>query len=134
MRRVITEWGFAISFILIIVFALIWADSHVTIWGRQPLALGTGLYLKSSPGLICLGCEVGEDWKPHAAESGRRAMMATHRYATWLFPGIEYHYRQYTSGQVVWSLEVSVLIPLILLGVVMALCWRLRPRTIKKWG
>ncbi len=134
MRRVITEWGIATSLILIVALALAWADSRVTKWGLEPLAIGTGVYLKSCPGLICLGNELGEDWKPHASETGRRAWMTTHRYAAWLFPGIEYHNRQYTSGQTVWSLEISLLIPLILLGVIQALCWRLRPRTIKNSG
>ena len=128
MRRVITEWGIAISLILIIAFALVWADSRVTKWGLEPLAAGPGVYLKSSAGMICLCSELGEDWKPVSSETGRRAWMATHQYATWLFPGIEYHNRQYTSGRTVWSLEVSLVIPLILLAVVTAVCWRLRPR------
>ena len=44
--------------------------------------------------------------------------MATHRYRSWIFPGIEYHNRQYTSGLTVWSLEVALWIPLSFLAVV----------------
>jgi hypothetical protein len=128
MRRVITEWGIAISLVFLISLVLAWADSLVTGWGREPLAVWEGVYMKTIPGHFCLCSELGEDWKPVSDEKGRRFWMATHRYRAWLFAGIEYHHRQYTSGLIVWSLEVALWIPLLFLAVVAGLCYRLRPK------
>jgi hypothetical protein len=128
MRRVFTEWGIAISIVLFIAVLLVWADSRLSRWGREPLAVGEQFYIKTVPGYFCFTSELGEDWKPVSHETGRRFSMATHRYRPWLFPGIEYHNRQYTSGLTVWSLEVALWIPLSFLAVFIATCWRLRPR------
>jgi hypothetical protein len=128
-RRVITEWGIAISLVFLISVVLAWADSVVTGWGREPLALREGVYMKTVPGYFCLCSELGEDWKPVSHEKGRRFWMATHRYRAWLFPGIEYHHRQYTSGLIVWSLEVALWIPLLFLAALVGLCYRLRPKS-----
>jgi hypothetical protein len=128
MRRVITEWGIAISIVLFIAVLLAWADSCLSRWGREAFAVGAGVYIKTLPGFFCLASELGEDWKPVSHETGRRFWMATHRYRAWLFPGIEYHNRQYTSGLTVWSLEIALWVPLSFLAVFMAICWRLRPR------
>ncbi len=124
-----TEWGIAISLILVIAIALAWADSLRTKWGVEPLAIGERVYMKTIPGYLCIFSELGEDWRPVSNETGRRFFLATHRYATWMFPGIEYHNRQYTSGLTVWSLEVAFWVPLGLLVIFMAVCWRSRPRS-----
>ena len=134
MRRVITEWGIAISVVFAISLVLAWADSLVTGWGREPLALAEGVYMRTTPGYFCLSSELGEDWKPVSHEKGRRFWMATHRYRPWIFPGIEYHNRQYTSGLIVRSLEVAFWIPLLFLGVCLGLCLRLRPRSARRIG
>jgi hypothetical protein len=89
------------------------------------------VYTKTIPGYFCLFSELGADWKPVSHEKGRRFSMATHRYRAWFFSGIEYHHRQYTSGLIVWSLEVAFWIPLLFLGVCAAICLRLRPRTVR---
>jgi hypothetical protein len=128
MRRVIAEWGIAGSLVLLIALALVWADSAQTRWSGEPLSAGESVYIKTVPGYFCIGSELGNDWKPVSHETGRRFWLPTHRYTTWEFPGIEYHNRQYTSGLTVWSLEIALWIPVLLLAVLMALCWRLRPR------
>jgi hypothetical protein len=131
MRRVITEWGIAISIVFSIAVLVVWADSRLTRWGREPLAVGDGVYMKTIADYFCLFSEPGEDWRPVSEEKGRRFWMTTHRYRTWLFPGIEYHNRQYTSGLTVWSLEVALWIPLSFLVAIIAICWRLRPRIVR---
>ena len=47
MRRVITEWGIAISVVFFIAVLLAWADSCLTKCGREPLAVGEGVYMKT---------------------------------------------------------------------------------------
>jgi hypothetical protein len=130
-RRVITEWGIAISLVFAISLVLAWTDSLVLGSGREALALGEGVYMRTIPGYFCLSSELGADWKPVSDEKGRRFWMATHRYRAWFFPGIEYHDRQYTSGLTVWSVEVAFWIPLLLLTGYVVICLKLRPRPVR---
>lgn len=132
MRRIITEWGMVLSSVLVIAFAVLWIDSVLTKWSQEPLAAGSGLYLKSESGRICFFSELGDDWKPSPAATGRWATMSTHHYTNWRLPGIEYHHREFTVGHIVWSLEVTLLLPIGFFLIVIAVCWWLGRRIARQ--
>jgi hypothetical protein len=126
MRRAITEWGLIFSLVLLLAFGLIWVDAQYFKFLKEPLLLGTDVYLRVDDGTLCLFSELGSDWKPieyGPRPDGRSRVI---RYKNWGFPGIEYHNRRFANGRNVWSIELSLVIPVCGLLMMMPILWRVR--------
>jgi hypothetical protein len=82
--------------------------------------------VRINDGRFCLFSELSPDWKPHLTQFEPRAMSWVRRYKIWMLPGFEYHLRQFASGRDVWSVEVSMVIPAVVLLTTMAVLWRVR--------
>lgn len=135
-RRII-EWGLVVSLLLLLVLALAWLDSLFLGTLREPVALDTELYLRAEDGRLYLFNELGDDWKPRFVGVKARAISWVRRYTSWFFPGIEYHNRLFNSGRTIWSLDVSLVTPLVFLLFTIALLgrvWRGGSRVASRGG
>jgi hypothetical protein len=124
MRRAITEWGLVFSLGLLAACGFVWFDSMFLKYFREPLALGTDIYVRADDGRLCFFSELGADWKPRITVFEPRAISWARIYSTWMFPGIEYHNRLFANGRTVWSLEISLVIPVAVLLTLIAILWR----------
>jgi hypothetical protein len=126
MRRAITEWGLVFSVVLLAGLALIWVGSLFLRALREPLALGTGLYLRVGDSRLCLFTELGPGWKPRFDGTDPQTVSWPVHYSNSMFPGFEYHNRLFASGRTIWSVEVSLVIPAGILLTTMTILWRIR--------
>jgi hypothetical protein len=106
--------------------ALIWVDALSWRALEEPLAVMPGAYVRVQENRLCLFTKLGGDWKPRPATIDNNAHSWVRRYAVFIYPGIEYHHRLFASGRTVWSLEISLVIPLVLSLLLTAIIWRLR--------
>jgi hypothetical protein len=126
MRRAIAEWGLVVSLVIALASAGIWVD---TLTGRgleEPLAVIPGVFVRVREGSLCLFTELGADWKPRQSGIENKAHSWVRRYTLFFYPGIEYHHRLFASGRTVWSLEISLVVPLVISLFLTAIFWRLR--------
>jgi hypothetical protein len=126
MRRAITEWGLVVSSVLTVALGLIWADSLWLGMLQEPLALAPDCFVRVNPGQICLFSKLGNDWKPTTSAVERPALSWVRHYSIWLLPGLEYHHRLLASGETIWSFELALIIPVVVLLTAMVIFWRIR--------
>jgi hypothetical protein len=128
MWRAISEWGLVVSLVIALVSAGIWVDGLSSRGLEEPLAVYTGVFVRAKEGRLCLFTELGAGWKPRPTVNENRAPSWVRQYAVVIYPGIEYHHRLFASGRTVWSLEISLIIPLVISLLLMAIFWRIRSR------
>jgi hypothetical protein len=126
MRRAIAEWGLVVSLVIALLSAGIWVDGLSSRGLEEPLAVYPGIFMRVTEGKFCLFTELGADWKPRATVNDNKAQSWVRQYTIVIYPGIEYHHRLFASGRTVWSLEISLVIPLVVSLLLMAIFWRLR--------
>jgi hypothetical protein len=127
MKRAFTEWGLVVSLVILVAIGVIWVGSLFVHYFREPLYLGTELYVRIEASRLCIFSELGADWKPRLDERVEpRAISWVRVYNNWLFPGLEYHNRLFANGRTVWSLEMSLIVPVCFLLTTMAILWRVR--------
>ena len=126
MWRAMAEWGLVVSLVIALLSAGIWVDGVSSRGLEEPLAVYPGLFMRVREGRFCLFTELGADWKPRATGNENRAPSWVRQYSVVIYPGIEYHHRLFASGRTVWSLEISLIIPLVMSLLLMAIFWRLR--------
>jgi hypothetical protein len=126
MRRAIAEWGLVVSLVIALTAAGIWVDALSSRALEEPLAVFPGVFMRATEGTLCLFTELGANWKPQATGNDKKAQSWVRQYTIGIYPGIEYHHRLFASGRTVWSLEISLVIPLVLSLILMAIFWRLR--------
>jgi hypothetical protein len=126
MRRAVNEWMLVFSIVLLVAVGLIWVASLFLQALREPLALGSHVYARVDESRLCLFNELGEGWKPNLQGVDRKAISWTLRYTTWMYPGLEYHNRLFANGRTIWSVEVSLIIPVVFLLISIAILWRMR--------
>jgi hypothetical protein len=129
MRRAITEWGLVVSLVPALALAIIGADSFSLRTLKEPMSLGTDMYLHVVDGTLCIHSDLGDDWKPTLYGVERQVRSSVREYWNWFAPGIEYHNRFLASGRTIWSLEVSLAIPVIILLIAIAILWYARRRS-----
>src|ERR1700689_4425897 len=121
MKRAFTEWGLVVSLVLLAAIGFIWVGSLFVHYFREPLYLGTDLYVCIENSRLCIFSELGADWKPRLEGVEPRAISWVRDYNNWLFPGLEYHNRLFANGRTVWSLEMALVIPVGVLLTTMAI-------------
>jgi hypothetical protein len=126
MRRAIAEWGLVVSLVIALTAAGIWVDALSSRALEEPLAVFPGVFMRVTEGTLCLFTELGANWKPQATGNDKKAQSWVRQYTIGIYPGIEYHHRLFASGRTVWSLEISLVIPLVISLILMAIFWRLR--------
>ena len=125
MRRAVAEWGLVVSLVIALTSAGIWVDALSSRALEEPLAVFPGVFMRVTEGRLCLFTELGADWKPRAIGNDKKAQSWVRQYTIGIYPGIEYHHRLFASGRTVWSLEISLGIPLVISLFLTAIFWRL---------
>ena len=133
MRRAITEWGLVLTLVFTVAVALVGVDSFCLRTLREPLALGSELFVRVADGRLALHTQLGDDWKPNEYRAERAGRSWVRGYWNWFAPGVEYHNRLFANGRTIWSLELSLIVPVAVLSIVSGILWRLR-RTNKRPG
>jgi hypothetical protein len=123
--------GLVVSGVLSLALALMWIDSLWLGTLQEPLSLGPDCFLRVNHGQLCLFSTLGNHWKPTDKTLDRPPLSWVRHYSNWMFPGLEYHHRLLASGETIWSLELTIIVPFALLLSTMAILWRIR---IGRWG
>jgi hypothetical protein len=126
MKRAFTEWGLVVSLVLLVAIGVFWVGSLFVHYFREPLYLGPDLFVRIENSRLCIFSELSAHWKPRLGGLEPRAISWVRVYRIWLFPGFEYHNRLFANGRSIWSLEMSLVVPVCVLLTTMVILWRVR--------
>jgi hypothetical protein len=117
MKRAVVEWGTIAAIALSLLIAACWAlswlgydlDSHLK-WGRAEVLVEDGAIRAASY------VDNDEIWS--ALDRGRRFTPPIVGHVAWSIPGLKFRWCRWMSGQVDWSVRMSLAIPLAATAVV----------------